>query len=171
MLQRENDLIISCRISAVQIRLPPGFKSYSASPASHFDEHDGLFFATGDTRRGWCFIRIEGDSLLNGRKTRLTCFFLCLNWNSQSRELVSTLVNESSCDSVLISQFVAGLEHAQHNRTPPAMRDLGLFGIPVQNCVAFKKMGSTLRISHSVQKVSQPDICNNEMYQVDITLE
>jgi hypothetical protein len=171
MLQRENDLIISCRTSAVQIRLPPGIKSYSARPASHFDEHDGLFFTTGDARQSWCFIRFEGEILLNGRKTRVSCFFLCINWIRGSRELVSTLVNGSSCDPVLISQFVAGLEHAQHNRIPPVMGDLGMFGIPVQNCVAFKKSGSRLRISHSVQKVSQPDICNNEMYQVDITLE
>ena len=171
LLQRENDLIISCRTSAVQIRLPPGFESYSIRPASHFDEHDGLFFATSDAGQSWCFLVFKGDSLLNGRKTRLTCCFLCLNWNSQSRELVSTLFNNDSCDRDLSTQFITGLEHAQHNRIPPAMRDLGLFGIPVQNCVAFKEMGSTLRISHSVQKVSQPDICNNEMYQVDITLE
>jgi hypothetical protein len=155
----------------VQIRLPPGFKSYSARPASHFDEHDGLFFTTGEARQSWCFMRFEGESLLNGRKVRVSCFFLCINWIRGSRELVSTLVNGSSCDPVLISQFLGGLEHAQHNRLPPAFRDLGLFSIPVQNCVVFKKRGSRLRVSHSVQKVSQPDICNNEMYQVDITLE
>jgi hypothetical protein len=172
MLQRENDLIISCRASAVQIRLPPGFKNYDASPASHFDEQDGLFFATGDMRNGWCFLQFKGEFLLNGRKVRMSCFFLCLNWNSRSRELVSTLVNNDSCDPVLISQFVAGLEHAQYNRTPPAMRDLNLFDIPVQDCDFLREGGdSTLKISHSVQKVSQPDICNNEMYRVDITLE
>jgi hypothetical protein len=170
MLQRENDLIISCRTSAVQIRLPPGFKSYNARPTSHFDEHDRLFFATGDALHSWCFIQLEGENWLNGKKIRVSCFFLCMNWNSQSRKLVSTLVNKSSCDPVLISQFVAGVEHEQHNGMPPVMRDLGVFGIPVQDCVVLKKRGSTLRISHSIRKVFQPDICNNEMYQVDITL-
>jgi hypothetical protein len=171
MLQREKDLIISCRTSAVQIRLPPGFKSYNARPASHFDEHDGLFFTTGGAGQSWCFIRFQDEGLINGRKIRVSCFFLCLNWNSQSRELVSTLVNESSCDPVLLSQFVAGVEHEQHNALPLVMHNLGVFGIPVQDCVVLKKRGFTLRISHSTQKVSQPDICNNEMYQVDITLE
>ena len=51
-----------------------------------------------------------------------------------------------------------------------AMRDLGVFGIPVQDSVVLKERGSTLRISHSIRKVLQPDVCNNEMYQVDITL-
>ena len=171
MLQRENDLIISCRTSAVQIRLPPGFKSYSARPASHFDEHDGLFFTTGEARQSWCFIRFEGESLLNGRRTRVSCFFLCINWTRGPRELVSTLVNESSCDPVLTSQLVTGVEHEQHNGMPLVMRDLGVFGIPVQDCVVLKERGSTLRISHSMGKDLQPDICNHEMYQVDITLE
>jgi hypothetical protein len=170
MLQRENDLIISCRTSAMQFRLPPGFRSYDASPASHFDEHDELFFTTGDARRSWCFIRFEGESLRKGIKIRVSCFFLCFNWNSRSRELVSTLVNKRRCDPVLISQFVAAVEHAQHNELPQGMHDLGLFGIPVQNCMFLRKGDSTLRISHSVQKVSRPDTCNNEMYLVDITL-
>jgi hypothetical protein len=171
MLQRENDLIISCRTSAVQIRLPPGFKSYTARPASHFDEHDGLFFTTGEARQSWCFIRFEGESLLNGRKVRVSCFFLCINWIRGSRELVSTLVNKSSCDPVLISQFIAGVEHEQHNAMPLVLRDPGVFGIPMQDCVVLKEMGTTLRISYSMWKIFQPDICNNEMYQVEITLE
>ena len=171
MLQRENDLIISCRTSAVQIRFLPGFKSYAARPASHFDEHDRLFFATGDPLYGWCFIRFQGESLLNGRKIRVSCFFLCRNWHCQSRALVSTLVDESSCDPVLLSQFLAGVEHEQHNEVPLVMCNLGVFGIPVQDCVVLKKGSSTLRISHSIRKVFQPDICNNEMYQVNITLE
>jgi hypothetical protein len=171
MLLRENDLIISCRTSAVQIRLPPGFTSYNASPASHFDDQDVVFFTTCDARYSWCFIRFNGQSLLNGRKIRVSCFFLCKNWNSRSRELVSTLVNHDSCDPVLISQFVAGLEDAHYNILPRGMRDLDLFGIPVQDCVVLKERGSTVRISHSIRKVFQPDICNNEMYQVDITLE
>jgi hypothetical protein len=129
-----------------------------------------LFFATGDALHSWCFIQLEGENWLNGKKIRVSCFFLCMNWNSQSRKQVSTLVNKSSCDPVLISQFVAGVEHEQHNGMPPVMRDLGVFGIPVQDCVVLKKRGSTLRILHSIRKVFQPDICNNEMYQVDITL-
>jgi hypothetical protein len=169
MLQRENDLIISCRTSAVQIRLPLGFKSYNPCPASHFDHYDGVFF-TENAYGGWCYVQFEGESLLNGRKIRVSCFFLCFNWNSRSRELVSTLVNKRRCDPVLISQFVAAVEHAQHNELPQGMHDLGLFGIPVQNCMFLRKGDSTLRISHSVQKVSRPDTCNNEMYLVDITL-
>ncbi|KAH8795608.1 heterokaryon incompatibility protein-domain-containing protein [Hyaloscypha finlandica] len=173
MLQRENDLIISCRTSAVQIRLPPGFTSYGACPVSHFDEKDGLFFTTGDARQSWCLIQFYGESLFNGRKFRVSCFFLWINWHCQSRERVSTLVDEStgSCDPVLLSQFVTGVGHEQHNEVPLVMYNLGVFGIPVQDCVVLKKGGSTLRISHSIRKVFQPDICNNEMYQVDITLE
>lgn len=170
LAQRENDLIISSRISAVQIRLPHGFQTFKAHPASHFDCQDSVFFSTESISHTWCFIMLKGELDLHGRYITISCFFICLDWNCRLGEMVSALVDQSSCDPGLISQFVSGLEHEQHDLLPWVMHNLAYFSIPLQNSVTYMESSGTVTISQTVQKDFLPNICNNEMYQVDITL-
>jgi hypothetical protein len=170
LAQRENNLIIGSRTSAVQIRLPQGFRSFNANPAGHFDSQDGVFFSTEDWCYSWCFMQFKGEIFSNGKKVSVSCFFLCLNWSSILGERVSTIFDKSSCDLALLSQFLSALEHEQHDIVPWVMRNLDYFGISIQNSVALKKLDPPLTMSHTIRKVFLPNICSNEMYEVDITL-
>lgn len=170
LIRRDNDLIIGSRISAVQIRVPRGFRTFNASPTSHFDSQDHVFFSTKRTHSGWCVIQFNGKLTLHGRRTTVSCLFICFGWNSPSDEIESTIVDLSGCDQALISQFSSGLEHEQHDIQPWVTEHLGYFRIPQQNSIVWGEVGGIVTMSHTVRKVFLPEICDDEMYQVDITL-
>lgn len=171
MAQKENELIISCRTSAVQIRLPSGFEGYYPKPASSFDSQALVFFTTQNVSDSWCFMQLRGEFVSNGRIFPISCFFLCKDWNrGLETKMVSTLVNLNSFNPALLDRLVLGLEHGQHDILPRVMHDLKSFGIPVQKSAALREVSSKMRMSHTVRKVFLPNICKNETYLVEITL-
>lgn len=167
----DDDLVISRRVSAIRICLPPGLVVYNANPPSHRDSQDEVFFSTESTHDGWCAITIEGTLRLDGQHVPVSCFFACFGWNCRQKYLVSTLVNLSTCDPISINRLVSELEREQNDFIPWALEDLEYFGIPLQGFVTLEAAGHTFKLSHIAKKVFVPTICKSEMYQVEIFLD
>lgn len=84
--------------------------------------------------------------------------------------MVSTLVDLSTCDPTSISRFCLEIEHEQNDILPWALEHLDYFGISRQNSVTFEVAGETFEMSHVGKKVFLPNLCKNDMYQVEIFL-
>ncbi|KAH6871396.1 heterokaryon incompatibility protein-domain-containing protein [Thelonectria olida] len=168
LLSPEDNFIISNRVSAIQICLPPGLVVYDANPTSHRDSQDAVFFSTENTHDGWCSITFEGELDWRGRRAPVSCFFACFGWNSRPSYLISTLVDLSTCDAISLRRLLSELEREGNEFIPWALEELEHFGIPMQGSVTLA--GGTVRMSHVAKKVLLPKICNSEMYQVDVFL-
>jgi hypothetical protein len=156
-------------MSAVQIHLPHGFRSFNAHPASHFDSEDCVFFSTENTHHSCCILKLNRKVVLPRKHVAVSCLFVCLNWNGPSEEIKRAIVDRSKCSPLLISQFFSGVEQEQHDLMPWVTNDLGYFGISLQNLVTFEEIAGIVMISFVIRKVFSPNICSNEMHQVDIT--
>jgi len=163
------DLIISNRVSAIQISLPPGLRTFNAAPLSHHDSQDALFFSTEITHNGWCSIHIRGKLDFYGQRIPVSCFFACFGWNSGSEYLVSTLADLSTCDPISVERLSSNLEREQNDFIPWALEELEHFGIPIQGSVTLAN--GAVMMSHVVKKVFLPGICKNEMYHVNVFLD
>ena len=84
--------------------------------------------------------------------------------------MVSTLVDLSTCNPTSISRFFSDIEREQNDILPWALKNLDYFGIPRQNSVTFEVAGKTFEMSHVGKKVFLPNLCKNDMYEVDIFL-
>lgn len=166
---QEIDLIISNRVSAIRMNLPPNLRTFSATPVSHYDSQDAVFFSTEITHIGWCSILINGTLDLCGQRIPVSCFFACCGWNSKSGYLVSTLADLSACDPISVERLLSELEREQNDFTPWALSNLNHFGIPMQDSVILAD--GAVRMSHVVKKAFLPNICKNEMYHVNVFLD
>jgi hypothetical protein len=163
------DLIISNRVSAIRISLPPGLRTFNATPVSHYDSQDSVFFSTEITHDGWCSVFLKGKLNLRGERIRVSCFFACFGWNSEPEYLVTTLADLSTCDPISVGRLLSELEREENDFIPWALKELEHFGIPMQSSVVLAD--GAVKMSHVAKKVSLPNICKNGMYHVDVFLD
>jgi hypothetical protein len=166
---REDSIIVGNRICAVKVGLPPGFRSFEAYPKSHFDSEEGVFFSPDTSPRSWCALNIEGNVSLPNTEITLSCLVVCIDWNLLSQEMKGYILDLSGCDRRLRSQFISGLLEGRHDVIPDVLKDSDYFGLPLQDSIMWDEPAGTVTLSLSVRKVYLPDVCMNEMHQVDIT--
>lgn len=166
---READLIIGSRACAVKINLPPGFPTFDAIPfpMSNFDNEQRVFFTTRSTRWSWCVFYMPGYAL---SEYAAECLFVCMDWDVESpsdRRMRSTIVDASKLDPGLKEQFISVLAREKHDSMPWVLDEMEHFGISRQDSATLRMPEGDVKMSFSIRKVSLPEVCKNETYQVD----
>lgn len=175
ILRPENDLIIGCRDSAVQIITPRGFTSSNERPASHFDPNDCVFFSTIHAKYTWCSLRVDGDVTVGRKIILVTCYFACLYWNKIPTPEISISSALLEYNTTFRTEFairfesqLESLEHASHVRVPL------VFYHELRSALQNEHLGSiasphvshTARMTYTINRALLPEICKIEMHLV-----